>query len=56
MKNKNLTEIIESFEKSLIGYETELEKNPNSFFYSGLVKNTKEYIEELKELNKKIKK
>ncbi len=35
-------------------YKDALEKNPNSFFYSGLVKNTEENIEELQEELKKI--
>lgn len=28
-------------------YKSELDKNPNSTFYTGLVKNTREYIDEL---------
>ena len=45
-----MKEIIESFELRLKSYESELSKNPNSTFYSGIVKNTKEYIKELKEI------
>ena len=51
---QHLEEIIKIFEKSLEKYKTELEKNQNNIFYQGLVKNTEEYISELKiELNKK---
>ena len=32
-------------------YDTELEKDPNSTFFSGMVKNTEEYINELKNKN-----
>lgn len=31
-------------------YESELKIKPDSIFYAGLVKNTKQYIEELKQL------
>ena len=48
MKTKEINNTIESFEETLKRYRTELEKNPNSTFYNGLVKNTEEYIEELK--------
>ena len=40
--------LIKSFEKRLKHYEKRLHQHPNSLMYSGLVKNTKEYIEELK--------
>lgn len=44
-----------TFEETLKRYKSDLEKNPGSTFYSGLVKNTEEYIEELKlELDQKI--
>ena len=39
---------IEVYQKFLKRYKSELEKHPNSMFYLGLVKNTEEYIEELK--------
>lgn len=45
-------EIIKSFEESLKGYEIKLKENPNSFFYSGLVSSTKDYIKELKKISK----
>jgi hypothetical protein len=47
MKNEYL-ELIKSFEISLERYKLELEKNPDSFFFAGLVKETIEYINELK--------
>jgi hypothetical protein len=40
---------IEKWEKMLKRYNAELLKNPDSLFLSGLVKNTKELITELKE-------
>jgi hypothetical protein len=40
--------MVKTFEDSLVRYETELAENPESFFFAGLVKQTKEYIEELK--------
>jgi len=46
--NKNTQEIIELFEEKLKRYESQLKNDPNSLFYKGLVKNTKEYIGELK--------
>ena len=53
MTAENLKETIKSFEKTLKRYRSELEKDPASTFYSGLVKNTEEYIAELKEELKK---
>ena len=47
MKDKEL-DLIESFEQTLERYKKELENNPTSTFYQGLVKNTEEYITELK--------
>lgn len=41
--------LILQFEEMLATYKRELEKNPNSHFYKCLVKNTEEYLEELKE-------
>ena len=41
-------EIIESMECKLKIYKEALAENPNSVFYQGLVKNTQEYINELK--------
>ncbi len=49
MDKKGTQEIINLFEKKLKRYKSELEKNPRSTVYSGLIKNTEEYIEELKE-------
>lgn len=40
--------MIKIYEKSLKRYKLELEKNPESTFYQRLVKNTEEYIKELK--------
>ena len=52
MKNSDQEELIKSFEKSLDRYKLELEKNPNSTFFAGIVKETEEYIEELKNKQK----
>jgi len=53
MKKENILNTIRSFEETLERYKSDLEKNPDSTFHSGLVKNTEEYIDELKdELNK----
>jgi len=49
------TETIKSFEETLKRYRSELGNNPGSTFYSGLIKNTEEYIAELKEELKKQK-
>jgi len=49
-KNKN-SELIKSFKKRLEHYEKRLNQHPNSLMYKGLVKNTKDYINELKEQN-----
>jgi hypothetical protein len=48
MKETN-KELIESFEETLERYKTELKKDPTSTFYQGLVKNTEDYIKELKD-------
>lgn|GEM_PF-332501 len=48
IKREEILNTIKSFEEALKRYKLELEKYPNSIFYTGLVKNTKEYIEELK--------
>ena len=42
-------ELIKQFEEMLTHYKELLEKDPDSTFYRGLVKNTEEYINELKE-------
>lgn len=47
---ENLLDTIKSFEKILERYKSKLEKDPNSVFYKGLVKNTEDYISELKSL------
>lgn len=44
--------LIKSFENLLEHYEKQLQKNPGSFFHEGLVKNTKEFIQELKDQKK----
>ncbi len=41
--------LIELFAEKLKRYEEQLAENPDSLFYKGLVKNTSEYIEELKQ-------
>jgi hypothetical protein len=41
-------EILQTFDETLKRYKSDLEKNPSSTFYTGLVKNTEDYIEELK--------
>lgn len=43
---ENLLHILQ-FEENLVRYEKDLEANPESLFHQGLVKNTKEYINEL---------
>jgi len=48
LQHEQLVEIMK-WEEMLKEYEAELLKNPDSLFYSGLVKNTKELITELKE-------
>ncbi len=40
--------LIETFERALERYKKELEKNPDSTFYKGLVKETEEYLKEIK--------
>ena len=47
-----IDEQIEMLEETLESYEQKLKANPDSTFYKGLVKNTKEYIEELKQEDK----
>ena len=49
MNPKRTTSLIETHEESLRRYRTELAKNPDSLAYRSMVKNTEEYIEELKE-------
>src|SRR6266511_289348 len=49
MNIRGTLETIKSFEESLQRYRTDLSNHPGSLFYTGLVKNTEEYIEELKE-------
>jgi len=48
MKTEEILQTIKTFEETLKRYKSDLEKNPSSTFYTGLVKNTLEYIEELK--------
>ncbi len=55
MKAEEILNTIKSFEETLLRYRSDLEKNPGSTFYSGLVKNTEEFIEELREELKKQK-
>lgn len=51
--SKVISDTIKSFEETLLRYQIELEKSPDSNFYKGLVKNTGEYIEELKKKKEK---
>jgi len=54
MKTEEILQTIKTFEETLKRYKLDLEKNPSSTFYAGLVKNTEEYVEELKgDLKKK---
>lgn len=55
MTQEEVLNTIKSFEETLKRYKADLESNPNSTFYIGLVKNTEEYIEELREELKKQK-
>lgn len=43
-----MKELIKSFEDRLESYKKSLSENPKSTFYEGLIKNTEEYIRELK--------
>lgn len=58
MKNKkDILKEIQKVKKMLGKYSEDLKNNPESLFYNGLVKNSKEYLEELyEELNKLNKK
>ena len=47
-RKQNIRNNITLFEKNLEKYKTDLQKTPNSSFYQGLVKNTADYVEELK--------
>lgn len=51
MKNKKNT-LLEIWENALDSYKKELEKNPDSTFYKGLVKNTEELIQKIIKNNK----
>ena len=53
---KNFLEYIQSFEVMLERYTLDLAQEPNNFFRKGLVKNTKEYLEELYEKLDELKK
>lgn len=44
-------DLIKQLEKKLKQHEADLKKNPKSLFLKGLVKTTKEHIEELKNKN-----
>ncbi|RAJ90063.1 helicase-like protein [Larkinella arboricola] len=49
MNPQRTASLIKAHEESLKRYREELAKNPSSLAYRGIVKNTEEYIEELKE-------
>lgn len=55
MRIEEILQTIDTFEESLKRYKLDLEKNPTSTFYIWVVKNTEDYIEELKEEFKKQK-
>jgi hypothetical protein len=46
MKNKKNT-LLEIWENALESYKRQLEKNPDSTFYKGIVKNTEEFIQKI---------
>lgn len=46
---QNISAQIQSFEELLKDYEGNLRDNPDSIFYKGLVKNTREYLESMYE-------
>ena len=46
---QNIAAQIQSFETLLKDYEENLQRNPDNTFYKGLVKNTREYLEEMYE-------
>jgi hypothetical protein len=48
MKTEEILQTIKTLEENLERYTLDLEEDPGSTFYTGLVKNTEEYIEELK--------
>lgn len=57
MRSQEIENTLKTFEETLKRYQSDLQKNPDSIFYEGLVKNTQEYIEELKqELSKQTQK
>lgn len=47
--NEARVNFIKDYEQALIRYKRLSEENPDSLFYKGLIKNTQEYIDELKE-------
>ncbi len=53
MNREGTEELVKTFEEALKHYKQDFEKNPDSLFHRGLVQNTEEYIEELKEELKK---
>lgn len=55
MSRESIIATIRRFEVTLQRYQDALKSNPGSTYYSGLVKNTKEYIEELKKELDKLK-
>ena len=52
MNKSDTQDLIEIFEKKLKRYKRELDRNKNSTFYEGLVKNTEEFINDLKSQTK----
>jgi hypothetical protein len=53
---KSIDLLIELFEEKLERYKEGLLENPDSLFYKGLVKNTTEYIDELKQTLRELQK
>jgi hypothetical protein len=47
IRKQNMAAYIATFEAKLKRYEEELRLEPDSIFYKALVKNTRDYLEEL---------
>lgn len=54
MSRESIIATTKRFEVALQRYQDALKSNPGSTYYAGLVKNTQEYIEELKEELEKL--
>jgi hypothetical protein len=49
IRKKDRKKLIQSFENMFKDYEEKLRCDPDNLFYKGLVKNTREHLEELYE-------